>query len=63
MCHVSDYELQVGMIEALFRLTHQKDRMNMSRVWFTDHVHLQAFQEVKDTDFETVRYLKHGFPL
>ncbi len=52
---LSDYELQVGMTECLFRLTHTGDRPEFAKKWFADEEFLTAFLQIRDSDFENVR--------
>ena len=42
------------MTEALFRMTHKDDREEIAKTWFGDEIHLHAFLQVRDSDFETV---------
>ena len=49
-----DYELQVGILEILFRLISPEDRDEFAQVWFKDDKVLKAFQQIRDSDFETV---------
>ena len=49
-----DYELQVGITEALFRFTHKGDRPHLAKTWFQDEVNLGAFMDIRDSEFETV---------
>ena len=53
-CEITDYELQVGITEMMFRLSNRENRASLGRAWFTDELYLDAFLRVKDADFETV---------
>ena len=55
-CSLTDYELQVGITEMMFRLSSRESRAALAREWFTDELYLDAFLRVKDADFETVRH-------
>ena len=51
---LADYEFQVGIIEALFRLSNRADRETFARGCFTNKDSLEAFFQIRDSDFETV---------
>ncbi|KAK2176058.1 hypothetical protein NP493_685g00024 [Ridgeia piscesae] len=50
---LADYEFQVGIIEALFRLSNRTDRETFARGCFTNKDSLEAFFQIRDSDFET----------
>ncbi|KAM8822131.1 synaptonemal complex protein 2-like [Synchiropus picturatus] len=48
------YELQVGLTEALCRLTPRKKRLQRARDWFPQPAVCAAFCDIRDGDFELV---------
>ncbi|XP_072235157.1 uncharacterized protein [Leuresthes tenuis] len=50
--HVSDYELQVSLSEALCRLTPRRDREQRANQWFSICDISKAFCDIRDADFE-----------
>lgn len=50
-----DIELQVTMVECLFRLTSIKERTSLGQKWFrSNHALLKAFSGLRDSEFEVV---------
>ena len=50
-----DIELQVTMVECLFRLTSMKERSSLAQRWYRERpALLKAFTGLRDSEFEVV---------
>ncbi|KAM5218378.1 synaptonemal complex protein 2 isoform 3-T3 [Hipposideros larvatus] len=53
MLNAGDYDLQVGIVEALCRMTTENERQELACQWFSMDFIANAFKGIKDSQFET----------
>ncbi|XP_074066479.1 synaptonemal complex protein 2 isoform X1 [Macrotis lagotis] len=51
--NAGDYDFQVGITEALCRMTSERQRRELASQWFSMEFVANAFKGIKDSDFET----------
>ena len=49
-----DYELQVALVECLFRTTTAAERVPLAQQWFSSQDVIKCFQAIREADFEQV---------
>lgn len=49
-----DYELQVAIVECLFRTTTAVERIPLAHQWFSNHNVARNFLTIREADFEQV---------
>lgn len=49
-----DYELQVAMVECLYRTTTAAERRPLAQQWFSNHDVAKSFLAIREADFEQV---------
>lgn len=51
---IADYEFQIGLLEAIFRLTSKSERPQYVKYWFNKQYLSDTFFTIRDAEFETV---------
>ena len=52
-----DYELQVAIVECLYRTTTAAERRPLAQQWFSNHDVAKSFLAIREADFEQVETL------
>lgn len=52
-----DYELQVAIVECLYRTTTAAERRPLAQQWFSNHDVAKSFLAIREADFEQVKIL------
>ena len=58
-----DYELQVAIVECLYRTTSAAERRPLAQQWFTNHNVAKSFLTIREADFEKVKLQLSQFML
>ena len=54
-----DYELQVAIVECLYRTTTAAERRPLAQQWFSHHDVAKSFLAIREADFEQVNFGHH----
>lgn len=55
-----DYELQVAMVECLYRTTSAAERRPLAQQWFSNQDVAKNFLAIREADFEQVKLCHHN---
>lgn len=58
-----DFELQVAVVEIVFRITSAEERRIMADSWFCNTRTAEMFTAIRESEFETVSWLAVKSPL
>jgi hypothetical protein len=54
LLNAGDLEMQITLLEALYRYSHRLDRQALAQTWFSDASYSEAFMAIQESEFETV---------
>jgi hypothetical protein len=54
LLNAGDLEMQIALLEALYRYSQRLDRQALAQTWFSDASYCEAFMAIQESEFETV---------